>query len=257
MSVDLYPHPTISLLRREQEECVRILVSSGRFGLRHYRAGETIVAQGDDETRAFLVKEGWGTVAKNLRCGERQLIEFPIAGDILDFSAATVGCQEEFSALTDMVLWEGPSARLHALVESEAAVASFVARASRRRRNTLVERLVNLTKRDAGMRIAHFLLELSARLSLNGVSSRKGFQCPLTQQDLADALGLTAIHANRMLRCARTLGLYEFRRGHVVFLDYAATVEFADFDTEFLDDPGYLPILVRHPAAQVLKARTC
>ncbi len=82
MSTDFLPFPVASALRREQEECVRVLVSEGRFGLRRYRAGETIVAQGDDETRAFFIRDGWGSVSRNLRDGERQLIEFPIAGDI-------------------------------------------------------------------------------------------------------------------------------------------------------------------------------
>jgi CRP-like cAMP-binding protein len=237
-------------LRREQEKCVRVLISKGRFGLRHYRAGATIVAQGDDETRAFVVRDGWGCISRNLRGGERQLIEFPVAGDILDCSVTAVGHQEEFSALTDMTLWEGLSTRLRTLGESEIAVASFVTQANRRRHGTLVERLTDLAKRDAGMRIAHFLLELGARLALNGVASCKGYNCPLTQQDLADALGLTPIHANRMLRDARTLGLYEFRRGRVEFLDYAATVEFADFDTDFLAVPDTSSFLTHDSPAE-------
>ncbi len=247
MSTDFLPFPVASALRREQEECVRVLVSEGRFGLRRYRAGETIVAQGDDETRAFFIRDGWGSVSRNLRDGERQLIEFPIAGDILDCSAAAVGHQEEFSALTDMTLWEGPSTRLRTLAECEMAVASFLTHANRRRRCTLVERLIDLAKRDAGMRIAHFLLELGVRLALNGVGSHKGYQCPLTQQDPADTLGLTPIHANRMLRDARTLGLYEFRRGRVEFIDYAATVEFADFDADFLTRAGLIPTSTAGP----------
>jgi CRP-like cAMP-binding protein len=233
----------------DQAKCVNILVAKGRFGPRHYRAGETIVVQGDDETRAFIVKEGWGCVSRNLRSGERQLIEFPLAGDVLDFSTAAAGRQEEFSALTEMTVWEGLSSRLRTLVESETAVASFIAEASRRRRATLVERLADIAQRDAAARIAHFLLELGARLSLNGIATRKGYQCPLTQQDLADALGLTPIHANRMLREARTLGLYEFRWGRVEFLDYAATVEFADFDTDFLAVPNGVPPPARGPVA--------
>ncbi len=238
-------HPNAAHMLCAQGGCASVLVAKGRFGLRHYRAGETIALQGDYESRAFLVKEGWGCISKNLRGGERQLFEFPVAGDVLDFSMAAVGRGEEFSALTDMAVWEGLSSRLHMLVESEPEVTRMIALANWRRRETLMERLVDVAKRDAGTRIAHFFLELGARLSLNGISPRDGYQCPLTQQDLADALGLTPIHANRMLREARTLGLYEFRRGRVEFLDYAATVEFADFDTEFLARSDTPPLLAR------------
>lgn len=237
-------------MRSDQDKCVGILVAKGRFGPRHYRAGETIVVQGDDETRAFVIRDGWGCVSKNLRGGERQLIEFPVAGDIMDFSTAAVGRQEEFSALTDMTVWEGLSSRLRTLSETEPAVACFVTKANRRRREMLIERLADVAKRDAGMRIAHFLLELGARLALNGAATTKGYQCPLTQQDLADALGLTPIHANRMLREARTLGLYEFRRGRVEFLDYAATVDFAEFDADFLVAPDDSSSSLHSPAAR-------
>ena len=252
MSTDYTLYSMASPMRSEQERCVSILVARGRFGPRHYKAGETIVAQGEDETRSFIVRDGWGCVSKNLRNGERQLIEFPVAGDILDFSTAAVGHQEEFSALTDITVWEGPSCQLHILAEAEAPIAHFVTRANRRRREIIVERLADVAKRDAGRRIAHFLLELAARLSLNGVAGCKGYQCPLTQQDLADTLGLTSIHANRMLREARTLGLFEFRRGRVEFLDYAATVEFADFDTDFLATPGELPSPTHRPATRAV-----
>lgn len=246
-------HPAFSRassILSDQARCVDILVAKGRFGPRHYRAGETIVVQGDDETRAFIVRDGWGCVGRTLRNGERQIIEFPVAGDVLDLSTAVAGRQEEFSALTEMTVWEGLSSRLRTLAESEAAVAFFIAQANRRRRQTLVERLADVAQRDAAVRIAHFLLELGVRLSLNGIPTRRGYQCPLTQQDLAAALGLTPIHANRMLREARTLGLYEFRRGQVEFLDYAATAEFADFDMDFLAAAEASPLSIRDAAAR-------
>jgi CRP-like cAMP-binding protein len=97
--------------------------------------------------------------------------------------------------------------------------------------------MADIALRDAPTRIAHFLLEISVRLCLAGLPARPSYPCPLIQQDLADALGMTSIHVNRMLREARALGLYEFRRGEVVFLDYAATVAFAEFDRDFLSRP--------------------
>lgn len=218
-------------------QCASVLVGKGRFGLKHYRQGETIVVQGDDECRAFIIRDGWGCVSRNLRNGERQLIEFVLCGDVMDCSTVATGRQEEFAALTDMIVWEGCSARMWSLAEAEPAVGRFMAEGERRRRALLVERLADIAQRDSASRIAHFLLELGARLSLNGVATRHGYQCPLIQQDIADALGLTPIHLNRMLREARSLGLYEFRRGRVEFLDYRATVDFANFDTDFLSAP--------------------
>jgi CRP-like cAMP-binding protein len=214
---------------------IGILVDEGRFEQKCYRAGETIVIQGDEEIRAFIVKGGWGCISRCLHGGQRQLIELSLAGDVVNFSFAATGGQEEFSALTDMIVWEGPAARMSALDRSETEVRRFLADAARRRRAILVERLANLALRDASARIAHFLLEIGTRLCLAGLPARNGYQCPLVQQDLADALGMTPIHVNRMLREARTLNLYDFRRGRVEFLDYAATIAFADFDCGFLN----------------------
>ncbi|HVW57543.1 MAG TPA: Crp/Fnr family transcriptional regulator [Rhizobiaceae bacterium] len=214
---------------------IGILIGEGRFEQRLYRAGETIVIQGDEETRAFIVKGGWGCISRCLHGGQRQLIELSLAGDVVDFSFGATGGQEEFSALTDMIVWEGPSARMGVLDRSDAVVRRFLADAARRRRAILVERLANLALRDASARIAHFLLEIGTRLCLAGFPARDGYQCPLVQQDVADALGMTPIHVNRMLREARALNLYDFRRGRVEFLNYTDTVAFADFDCGFLN----------------------
>lgn len=213
---------------------IEALADKGRFEQRFYRAGETIVVQGDEETRAFIVKAGWGCISRCLYGGQRQLIELSLAGDVVDFSFGATGGQEELSALTDMVVWEGSSARMAILDRAHEEVSRFLADATRRRRAILVERLANIALRDASARIAHFLLEIGTRLCLAGLPAQKGYQCPLVQQDLADALGMTPIHVNRMLREARSLNLYDFRRGHVEFLNHAATVAFADFDRDFL-----------------------
>ena len=227
-----------------------VLRDKGRFALRSYRAGQTVVMQGDEELRVFVVKEGWGCISKCLYGGQRHLIEFPLRGDVVDFSMAATGQQEEFSALTDMAVWEGPSARMETLARTEAGVSKFLADATRRRRAIFIERLASMALRDASTRIAHFLLEIGARLCLAGVPARDDYECPLTQQDLADALGMTPIHVNRMLRDARALGLYEFRRGRVGFLDYAATAEFADFDPAYLTGPDSARIQPYNPASE-------
>lgn len=229
---------------------VEVLRDKGKFALRYYRAGQIVVMQGDDELRAFVVKEGWGCISKFLYGGQRHLIEFPLRGDVVDFSMAAMGQQEEFSALTDMVVWEGPASRMETLARAEAS--RFLADAARRQRAIFIERLAGVALRDASTRIAHFLLEISARLCLSGVPARDGYECPLTQQDLADTLGMTPIHVNRMLREARALGLYEFRRGRVRFLDYAATVEFADFDPAYLTGPDSARIQPHNPATEAV-----
>ena len=88
--------------------------------------------------------------------------------------------------------------------------------------------------------MAHFLLELGARLALVGMGSKSGYACPLSQYILADALGLSAVHVNRILRQLREDGLVTFRDGFVVFDNYKKLKEFAQFDPVYLDQTGPL-----------------
>lgn len=88
--------------------------------------------------------------------------------------------------------------------------------------------------------MAHFLLELGARLMLVGMGDKTGFACPLTQYQLADVLGLSAVHVNRVLRQLRDDGLVTFQKGQVVFDDFDHLRELAAFDTSYLDQDGPL-----------------
>jgi CRP-like cAMP-binding protein len=88
--------------------------------------------------------------------------------------------------------------------------------------------------------MAHLLLELGKRLSLVGMGSKAGYACPLTQYLIADAIGLSAVHVNRVLRELREQGMITFRDGYVTFDDYNRIVEFADFEVSYLDQVGPL-----------------
>ena len=104
----------------------------------------------------------------------------------------------------------------------------------------VVEHLVNLGRRDADGRMAHFLLELGSRLALVGMGSQTGYDCPLTQYHLADALGLSPIHVNRVLKQLREAGLITFRHGRVTIHDHSRLVDLAEFDPAYLDQTGPL-----------------
>jgi CRP-like cAMP-binding protein len=102
----------------------------------------------------------------------------------------------------------------------------------------VVEHLVNCGRRSAMVRTAHFLLELGLRLQFAGLGSDAGFACPLNQYLLADAVGLTAIHVNRILRQLRERKLLTFRDGHVTFHDLPRLCQLAGHHTGYLDQVG-------------------
>jgi len=99
---------------------------------------------------------------------------------------------------------------------------------------------VGMGQRDADARMAHFLLELGAKLALVGLGSKAGYNCPLTQYHLADALGLSSVHVNRVLRKLREDGMVSFRNGRVTFGDIDRLATLAEFDPAYLDHTGPL-----------------
>jgi len=119
-------------------------------------------------------------------------------------------------------------------------LATAVLWAASRDEAMVVEHLVDLGRRDAAERMAHFMLELGARLALVGLGSKDGYACPLTQYLLADALGLSAVHVNRVLRQLREAGMVTFRDGFVTFDDYDQLVKFAGFEPSYMDEKGPL-----------------
>lgn len=93
---------------------------------------------------------------------------------------------------------------------------------------------VSLGKRDAAERLAHLICELFVRLGIAGSDRTDGFDLPLTQEELGDALGLTPVHVNRVLRHLREAGLMSFKNRTVEIVDFPKLQKVAGFD------PGYL-----------------
>jgi CRP-like cAMP-binding protein len=99
----------------------------------------------------------------------------------------------------------------------------------------VVEHLVNIGRRTALERTAHFFMELAERLSLIGQDSETQFACPLSQFVLADALGLTAIHVNRTMRQLRERKLLTLRKGTVTIYDITALRKLAGYQGGYLN----------------------
>jgi CRP-like cAMP-binding protein len=99
----------------------------------------------------------------------------------------------------------------------------------------VVEHLVNIGRRNALERTAHFFMELAERLSLVGLAKKTEFTCPLSQYVIADALGLTAIHVNRVLRQLREQKLLTIRKGKVHIHDLNKLRKLAGFQGGYLN----------------------
>lgn len=203
---------------------------------RSFEAGADLVHEGQPMPCAYILEEGWVSSYKMLRGGGRQIVDFQIPGDFLGLRSVLFRTADHhIEPVTRITASKFAKADLLAAFKSSPRLATAVLWSASSAEAAVVERLVSLGRRDASERMMHFLLELWTRLRLVGLADETSYNCPLSQYHLADALGLSAVHVNRILRQLREENLLTFRKGKVTFHNFAALVTAADFDKAYLD----------------------
>ena len=199
-------------------------------------AGSEIVRQGQSGQAAYILASGWACSYKLLQDGQRQIVDIQIPGDFLGLRSVLLQASDHsIVPITEVEVTKVIKADILDAFARTPRLAAAALWSASRDEAMVVEHLVDVGRRSAAERMAHFLLELGVRVALVGMGSKQGYTCPLTQYLLADALGLSAIHANRVLRQLREDGMVTFREGYVTFSDYERLAEFAQFDPTYLD----------------------
>ena len=208
---------------------------------RFFVPGRDMVHQGQTAQAAYILSGGWVCSYKLQPDGTRQIVDFQVPGDFLGLRSLLLRTSDHsFEPIVEIEAAEVLKSDLLNAFAQTPRLATAILWAASRDEAMVVEHLVGIGRRDADARMAHFLLELGSRLALVGMGTEDGYDCPLTQYHLADALGLSAIHVNRVLRQLRENGLVTFRDGRVTFHDYEGLVELAEFDPAYLDQSGPL-----------------
>jgi CRP-like cAMP-binding protein len=173
--------------------------------------------------------------------GGRQIITFAIPGDCVGLRSVLLRTADHsFSALTDAVVSRVAVSQMMSIFAEFPHLGAAILWATSRDEAVVVEHLASLGRRDALERTAHFFLELHDRLQLVGLATNTEFACPLSQYLLADALGLSAIHINRVLRQLRERKLLTFHDHKVVFHDAEGLKALAGYE-----QPEESPIVER------------
>jgi CRP-like cAMP-binding protein len=206
-----------------------------------FAVGRDMVYQGQSKQAAYILASGWVCSYKILASGTRQIVDFQIPGDFLGLRSVLFRTPDHnIEPITEVEASEVLACDLLEVFGRTPRLATAVLWAASRDEAMVVEHLVGIGRRDAKERTAHFLLELGARLMLVGMATTDGYACPLSQYHLADALGLSAIHVNRVLRELREDDLLTFQKGHVIFHDFKRLMDLVDFDRAYLDQDGPL-----------------
>ena len=202
-----------------------------RSGTRPVRAGRSVIAELGAPSNLFTLYAGWAFRFKTLKDGRRQILNFLLPGDF-------IGLQAEFSdaathgveALTDVQLCVFPQADLWGLFHAHPKLGYDITWLCASEEQLVDENLVNVGQRSATERIATLLVHLSRRAQRVGLTDADGsFAFPLTQQHIADALGLSLVHTNKTLRKLARLGLHELREGRLRIVKADTLAQLADY----------------------------
>ena len=178
---------------------------------------------------------GWGPRYKTVRSGARQIVDFVIPGDFCDLHVALLSAMDHgIVALTPCRVARIGQDEIAKLTSENSRIVRAMWWSTLVDQGILREWVLNVGRRDAYERVSHLLCELHFRMKRVGLVEDGRLALPLTQQELADATGLTAVHMNRTLQRLRGEKFIEIGGGTLTILDAAALQEAAGFDPNYL-----------------------
>jgi len=205
------------------------------INVRHWEAGRTVAADGSRPTECVLVIEGFCVRSKTTVTGQRQILSIHIAGEIPDLQSLHLHRMDhDLVAVAPCTLGFIAHTSLRALTRENPNIAEVLWRDTLIDAAIFREWIVNVGQRPAANRLAHTVVELRQRLAVTGRAAGDTFEMPLTQEQISEALGITPVHANRVIRQLRDDGIVDIGRGRVTVLDEAKLAEFAQFDDRYL-----------------------
>ncbi len=183
----------------------------------------------------FVMLEGWACRYKILPNGSRQIMAFLMPGDACDLHIKLLaemdhGIQTVTTAKVAMITRD----EMSAMMQKHPNIAAAMYSAQLVDEGIMRAWIVSMGRRSSIERVAHLLCELYLRALNIGLTMHGEFEMPLSQVVLADALGMTAVHINRVLKELRMLGVMALKRGSVTLLEPEKLIQIAGFDENYL-----------------------
>lgn len=197
---------------------------------------ESMLEDSDEPRSLLFLCSGSARAYRSFEDGSQQIVSVLLPGDLLNPGDLVLQRSRiSVCAITPSVVIEIPIPDLLSLMANRPHIMRALWIENAMQAAIQRERMIWLGRRNALSRLAHFLCELTCRLQIG--RDDKFFQFPLTQQDLADTLGLSTVHVNRVLKLLRNKRLIDIRRNHLNVLDKEGLYAIAGFDAGYLTSP--------------------
>ena len=221
-------------LSSEDQEAVLALPHK----VRQLEHGQYIVREGDLPTHSCLVVSGFAIRHKIMGDGARQIVNVHVAGDMVDLQNSLLSVADHnVQTLTAMEAAFIPSGAILDIAFSRPAVGKALWLETLVEGSIVREWIANVGRRNSLTRVAHLLCEFAYRLDAVGIGKQCNYELPMTQEQIADAVGLTPVHVNRTLKSLDAAGLTTRTRRSVVINDLERLAEVGDFRSIYLHLP--------------------
>lgn len=202
---------------------------------RHVEAHQDILREGDTPDAVHLILEGFACRYKIVPEGGRSIFAYLVPGDTCDWHVFILKQMDHsIATLSPCKVVEIPRTKVLEITERHPTIMRAIWWTTLVDEATLREWIVNTSRRSAEEAVAHLFCELLFRLETVGLRVENGFDLPVTQNELADTVGLSLVHVNRMLQDLRRRGLIQFHGKSLKILDLRGLRELAHFEPNYL-----------------------
>lgn len=243
--------------RAKLDENDRLALYSLPFEIREVAANRYIVREGDRPFGATLIVAGLAYRHKVTLDGSRQILSVHIPGDFVDLEGTLLRVADHnVQALIPCEIAIVPRDAVIGLIEQHARLAHAMWVDTLIDGSIYREWIVNVGRRDAQAGMCHLLCEFSRRLEAAGMADAAGYELPMTQEQLADALGITPVHVNRVLRNLDREGLIIRDKRFVRVPNWEALRKVGGFNELYLHLDQVMPYFQAEHQASLAQSAT-
>lgn len=200
-----------------------------------YEPGSDLVVEGERPRRSMLVARGYSARYRDLAGGDRQMLALHVTGDFVDLHSFLLKeMDHSVGALTRCLVVEFPHERLVSVTERFPHLTRLLWLMTLLDSAINREWLVGLGRKSAAQRTAHLICETYTRLHAIGLARDHQFSFPITQSAMADAVGISTVHINRVLQELRQSHLIVWDGGDLTIRNWGELAATADFDDRYL-----------------------
>jgi CRP-like cAMP-binding protein len=198
-------------------------------------AGSHLIRDGDRPEHCCLLLSGFAHRYKITGEGGRQIISIHMASEFVDLQNGLLFVADHsVQSLTDVEVALIPQRAIEEVALGNRSVGRAMWIDTLIDASIFREWVVNVGRRDSRTRVSHLLCEFSLRLEAAGLASNHHYELPMTQEQLADAVGLTSVHVNRVLKQLGEEGLISRDRRRIIIEDWARMRQAGDFNERYL-----------------------